>query len=225
MELAELEERLVPFARTKYDDPFAQVTGVHKMPGHAGFSYGFSVRSRGAVESWFLRLPPPNVQWKGTADVLRQVASLRALDGGPVPHCSVKWAGDGARVLRLALLRRPQARGRRAAARTRRVGRAVPARQAARDGGRSHDRAREHPPGRLAREARVPGRADAVRGGRHPLGPLRRARRRAGVDAARARGAREAPRLDPEGRADRPLPRRLQLAQHLLVEGRAACSR
>ena len=46
-----------------------------------------------------------------------------------------------------------------------------------------------------------------------------------GVDAARARGAREAPRLDPQGRADRPLPRRLQLAQHLLVEGRAACSR
>ena len=64
------------------------------MPGHAGFSYGFSVRSRGAVESWFLRLPPPNVQWKGTADVLRQVAALRALDGGPVPHCSVKWAGE-----------------------------------------------------------------------------------------------------------------------------------
>ncbi|MFI5315469.1 MAG: phosphotransferase family protein [Myxococcota bacterium] len=93
MELPELEERLAPFARAKYADPTAEVFGVHKMPGHAGFSYGFSVRSRGATESWFLRLPPPNVQWKGTADVLRQVAALRALDGGPVPHCSVKWAG------------------------------------------------------------------------------------------------------------------------------------
>jgi len=93
MELAELEARLVPFARAKYGDPAAAVSEVHKMPGHAGFAYGFSVVSRGRKESWFLRLPPPNVQWKGTADVLRQVAALRALDGGPVPHCSVKWAG------------------------------------------------------------------------------------------------------------------------------------
>ena len=93
MELAELEQRLVPFARAKYADPDATVCEVHKMPGHAGFSYGFTVVSRGRREGWFLRLPPPNVQWKGTADVLRQVAALRALDGGLVPHCSVKWAG------------------------------------------------------------------------------------------------------------------------------------
>ena len=76
MELAELEARLLPFVRAKYDDPAAEVSGVHKMPGHAGFAYGFSVQSRGASESWFLRLPPPNVQWQGTADVLRQVAIL-----------------------------------------------------------------------------------------------------------------------------------------------------
>ncbi|HTO51753.1 MAG TPA: phosphotransferase family protein [Myxococcota bacterium] len=94
MDLPELEQRLVPFARAKYADPAAEVFAVHKMPGHAGFSYGWSVRSRGVTESWFLRLPPPNVQWKGTADVLRQAAALRALDGGPVPHCSVKWAGE-----------------------------------------------------------------------------------------------------------------------------------
>lgn len=94
MELPELEERLGPFARAKYGDPAAEVMDVHKMPGHAGFSYGFTVRSRGRTERWFLRLPPPGVQWKGTADVLRQVAALRALDGGPVPHCSVKWAGE-----------------------------------------------------------------------------------------------------------------------------------
>lgn len=93
MELVELEERLAPFAREKYSDPEASVCEVHKMPGHAGFAYGFSVVSRGSKESWFLRLPPPNVQWQGTADVLRQVAVLRALDAGPVPHCSVKWAG------------------------------------------------------------------------------------------------------------------------------------
>ena len=95
MELAELEARLLPFSRTMYEDDGAMVRDVHPMPGHAGFSYGFTVDlSNGARESWFLRLPPPNVNWKGTADVLRQVQILNALDKTDVPHCSVQWAGD-----------------------------------------------------------------------------------------------------------------------------------
>ena len=94
MELDDLEERLGPFCRATYDDPDITLSDVHKMPGHAGFSYGFTVASREIVESWFLRLPPPNVNWRGTADVLRQVEVLNALDGGPVPHCSVRWSGD-----------------------------------------------------------------------------------------------------------------------------------
>jgi aminoglycoside phosphotransferase (APT) family kinase protein len=94
MELTELEKRLLPFARAKYADEAAQVSAVHKMPGHAGFAYGFTVTSRGQTESWFLRLPPPGVQWQGTADVLRQVEVLNALDGSDVPHCSVRWSGD-----------------------------------------------------------------------------------------------------------------------------------
>ncbi len=94
MELDELGNRLGPFCQTQYADPNARVFDVHKMPGHAGFAYGFSVAAHGNVESWFIRLPPPNVQWKGTADVLRQVAVLNALDGTSVPHCSVRWSGD-----------------------------------------------------------------------------------------------------------------------------------
>ena len=93
MELDELESRLGPFARAKYGDPAAIVREVHKMPGHAGFAYGFTAESHGARESWFLRIPPPNVQWRGTADVLRQVCALSALDGTDVPHCTVKWSG------------------------------------------------------------------------------------------------------------------------------------
>src|SRR5215475_6846905 len=93
MELDELERRLMPFVCAKYGDPAARVSEVHKMPGHAGFAYGFTAESRGARESWFLRIPPPNVQWRGTADVLRQECALNALDGSEVPHCSVKWAG------------------------------------------------------------------------------------------------------------------------------------
>ena len=94
MELDELQSRLVRFCQDRYDDPAAEVVSVWKMPGHAGFAYGFTVRSGHREESWYLRLPPPNVQWKGTADVLRQVEILRALDNTDVPHAPVKWAGD-----------------------------------------------------------------------------------------------------------------------------------
>ena len=97
MELDELSTRLVPFCQENYSDPAVRVFDVHKMPGHAGFAYGFSVASGNKVESWFIRLPPPNVQWRGTADVLRQVEVLNALDGTSVPHCSVRWSGDDTR--------------------------------------------------------------------------------------------------------------------------------
>lgn len=100
MELDELEQRLGPFVRDRYGDPDARVTHVHKMPGHAGFAYGFGVASRGTEESWFLRLPPPDVKWQGTADVLRQVTVLNALDGTDVPHCSVRWSGGEGEELR-----------------------------------------------------------------------------------------------------------------------------
>jgi len=94
VELEELAERLVPFVRAKTADADALVSGVHKMPGHAGFAYGFDVARGERRESFFLRLPPPHVKWQGTADVLRQVQALRALEGTDVPHCPVVWAGD-----------------------------------------------------------------------------------------------------------------------------------
>ncbi len=93
MEIEELERRLVPFVRAKTSDPTATVSDVYKMPGHAGFSWGFTVRGARSA-AYYLRLPPPNVRWVGTADVLRQVQALRALDGTDVPHCPVVWAGD-----------------------------------------------------------------------------------------------------------------------------------
>jgi aminoglycoside phosphotransferase (APT) family kinase protein len=94
MELQELEKRLGPFCQAMYADKSARVSNVYNMPGHAGFSYGYTVDSGDLSEEWYIRLPPPNVNWKGTADVLRQVEVLNALDGSPVPHCSVKWSGD-----------------------------------------------------------------------------------------------------------------------------------
>ena len=94
MDLAELERRLIPFSRAMYGDESATVSDVIVMPGHAGFAYGFTVNAGGDTQAWFLRMPPPNVKWQGTADVLRQVQILNALDATDVPHCSVQWSGD-----------------------------------------------------------------------------------------------------------------------------------
>jgi aminoglycoside phosphotransferase (APT) family kinase protein len=93
VELAELSERLVAFCADRYDDPDVVVSEVETMPGHAGFAYGFAVTHAGGTDRWFLRLPPPNVRWEGTADMLRQVTALQALDGSDVPHCRVQWFG------------------------------------------------------------------------------------------------------------------------------------
>lgn len=95
MDLAEIEEKLGPFVRAKLGGGGATVSGVEKTAGHAGFSYFFDVTTAaGALSRYFLRLPPPGVKWEGTADVLRQVAALQALDGSGVPHCSPIWWGD-----------------------------------------------------------------------------------------------------------------------------------
>lgn len=93
MELVELKQRLQRFAETHIDSKRCEVDNVRNMPGHAGFSYGFDVHEDVSVSRWYIRLPPPNVNWRGTADVLRQVEVLNALDHTTVPHFSVVWSG------------------------------------------------------------------------------------------------------------------------------------
>ncbi len=82
------------FCETHFEEAVISVENVRNMPGHAGFSYGFDVVTASGITRWFIRLPPPNVNWRGTADVLRQVEVLKALDATSVPHCSVQWSGD-----------------------------------------------------------------------------------------------------------------------------------
>jgi aminoglycoside phosphotransferase (APT) family kinase protein len=94
MDHEEMWERLTVFVRAHLHDPEAAVVHVEPGPGHAGFSYLFAVLSRGERQEYFMRLPPPNVKWEGTADVLRQVCALRALNGTNVPHALVIWSGD-----------------------------------------------------------------------------------------------------------------------------------
>ncbi len=97
----ELEEQLLPFCRAMTGDPGVTVSNVEVLPGHAGFSYGFTVahksESKSQSDSFVLRLPPPGVKLEGTADVLRQVRVLGALQGSPVPVVPVRWSGDDPR--------------------------------------------------------------------------------------------------------------------------------
>ena len=94
MQPEELSERLVPFMRTHLEDPWAKVVSCENAPGHAGFAYLFDIQSEGKLLRYWMRLPPPNVKLEGTADVLRQVSVLNALDETDVPHCPVLWSGD-----------------------------------------------------------------------------------------------------------------------------------
>jgi aminoglycoside phosphotransferase (APT) family kinase protein len=94
VELDEMQERLQRFLRARLHDPAARVVELEPGSGHAGFSYLFGVLSRGERRNYYLRLPPPNVKWEGTADVLRQVCALNALQGTAVPHAPVLWSGD-----------------------------------------------------------------------------------------------------------------------------------
>ncbi len=93
MDLEDMRERVTRFMRANLDEQ-ADVTHIEPGPGHAGFSYLFDVQTREGLRQFFMRLPPPNVKWEGTADVLRQVTSLNALKGSPVPHAPVLWSGD-----------------------------------------------------------------------------------------------------------------------------------
>lgn len=97
----ELQPQLERFFRDQTGDPRAAVTGLEPMPGHAGFSYGFTARYRAAgedrAEPLVMRLAPPNVKLEGTADVLRQVTVLNALQGSAVPVVAVRFAGDDPR--------------------------------------------------------------------------------------------------------------------------------
>ncbi|MEW6441605.1 MAG: phosphotransferase family protein [bacterium] len=94
MDNEELSNQLTRFCRAQLQDAGAVVSRVRKAPGHAGFSYFFDVTRGAATEGYVLRLPPPGVKLEGTADVLRQVCALKALDGTGVPHAPVVWSGD-----------------------------------------------------------------------------------------------------------------------------------
>jgi aminoglycoside phosphotransferase (APT) family kinase protein len=95
-DLGRVREQLERFV-SAHVGPGAELLDVRPGGGHAGFTYLFDTKHDGQRASYYLRLPPPGVRWEGTADVLRQVAALRLLDGTRVPHLPVVWSGSDLR--------------------------------------------------------------------------------------------------------------------------------
>jgi len=89
-----LLDRLTVFARARTSDRDAAVRDLRAMPGHAGFSWGFTVVTRTGDEPLVLRLPPPGVRYVGNADIMRQSRIVAALGGTPVPVAPVRWFGE-----------------------------------------------------------------------------------------------------------------------------------
>lgn len=87
MELEELRGRLAAYLRGEIHD-------LAPLPGHAGFSWGFTLRTIGGEERLVLRLPPPGVRYTGTADIPRQARIIRALAGSSVPVPAIRAFGE-----------------------------------------------------------------------------------------------------------------------------------
>ena len=126
-------------------------------------------------------------------------------------------------VVRLSVLHRAEAAGRRTAARCRRMGCGIAPERAERARQSGDDRAREDSPNRLAQENAISRRSDSVRGRRRALGPVLRTRRRSGTPRAGAAGAQTAARPIAEGCAGRRFPRRFPDREPvLLADGHTA---
>ena len=95
-DLSELSDRLTIFMRQKAAHSDADVSDVTKMPGNAGFSFGFTFDTKESTKRYVLRVPPPNARRSGTADVLRQANVINAVSelGIPVPKIIFKGAEE-----------------------------------------------------------------------------------------------------------------------------------
>jgi aminoglycoside phosphotransferase (APT) family kinase protein len=91
----DLAADLQRWARGHYQGT-ALVTGVVRMPGHSGISYGFDVTVEGAgrPDRLVVRLAPAGARLVDSTDVVRQVPVLAAMARVGVPVPRVRWWGD-----------------------------------------------------------------------------------------------------------------------------------
>jgi aminoglycoside phosphotransferase (APT) family kinase protein len=91
----ELTEPLTELCRARTGDSHARARELRALPGHAGFSFSFMLEAAGAPpESLVLRLAPPGVKVRGTADVARQARLMEELGRLGLPVPPVRWYGD-----------------------------------------------------------------------------------------------------------------------------------
>ncbi len=89
-----LQAQLERWADAHYHEG-TTVADLRPMPGHAGLSFGFTVRdATGDLDRLVMRMPPKGVRRSGNTDVLRQVPLLRALAAAGVPVAEVVWFDD-----------------------------------------------------------------------------------------------------------------------------------
>jgi aminoglycoside phosphotransferase (APT) family kinase protein len=86
-----LQAQLAHWAAAHYHKDVS-VADLRPMPGHAGLSFGFTVRgASGVLDRLVTRMPPKGVRRAGNTDVLRQVPLLQALRRAGVPVAEVRW--------------------------------------------------------------------------------------------------------------------------------------
>jgi aminoglycoside phosphotransferase (APT) family kinase protein len=91
----ELTAQLTALCRTRTGDPEARAYELAALPGHAGFSFSFMLEAGvGPPEPLVLRLAPPGVKVRGTADVVRQARLMEELGRLGLPVPPVRWYGD-----------------------------------------------------------------------------------------------------------------------------------
>ena len=98
VDAATLQVQLERWAVAHYDE-HATVTDLRAMPGHAGLSFGFTVRHgdgspSGELDRLVIRMPPAGVRRSGNTDVMRQVPLLQALRRCGVPVAELRWWDD-----------------------------------------------------------------------------------------------------------------------------------
>jgi aminoglycoside phosphotransferase (APT) family kinase protein len=90
----DLAAQLAALCRARSGDSAASVDDVAALPGHAGFSFAFTLHAHEQSERLVLRLAPPDVRVHGTADVARQARLVEALGRRGIPVPPVRWYGD-----------------------------------------------------------------------------------------------------------------------------------
>jgi len=97
-DLEQVTAQLTALVRAKTGDAGARAQSLETLPGHAGFSYSFSLERSEARAmpsgKYVVRIAPPGVKISGPADVVRQARVMASLADTPVAVPPVIWYGD-----------------------------------------------------------------------------------------------------------------------------------